>query len=68
MVGNRGKMQSSQPTSKETTMRKTEILQARVQVLNAFTKAWDSKVPFSMLIRKEWQWKGYIPVPAENMA
>ena len=49
-------------------MRKTEILQARVQVLNAFTKAWDSKVPFSMLIRKEWQWKGYIPVPAENMA
>ena len=49
-------------------MRKTEILQARVQVLNAFTKAWDDKVPFSLLIRKEWQRKGHIPVPAENMA
>lgn len=45
-------------------MRKTEILQARVQVLNAFDKARADNMPFSLLIRREWERCGYVRVPA----
>lgn len=49
-------------------MRKIEIMNIRLQVHNAFKKAWEDKVPFSLLLRKEWQSKGYIPVPAMHTA
>lgn len=42
-------------------MHKNDLLKARVQVLNAFMTA---KAPFSLLIRKEWEKRGYVQVPA----
>ena len=49
-------------------MRKGELLNIRVQVLNAFEQAWNDKVPFSPLIRREWERNGYVRVPAMFMA
>jgi hypothetical protein len=45
-------------------MSKSEILNIRVQVLNAFEQALNAKAPFSLLIRKEWERYGYVRVPA----
>lgn len=45
-------------------MSKAEILNIRVQVLNAFDRARADNTPFSLLIRREWERCGYVRVPA----
>jgi hypothetical protein len=49
-------------------MTKKQILQIRLQALNAFEQAYNDRVPFSLLIRREWDRYGYVRVPAMFMA
>jgi hypothetical protein len=47
-------------------MTKSEIYKIRAQVHDAMTIAVNTKTTYSLLIRMEWKWYGYIPVSAMN--
>jgi hypothetical protein len=50
----------------EIIMTKKEIYEARSQVHNAWTSAYNSDATYSPLIRMEWKNCGYIPVSPWN--